>query len=176
MLLGLLAIGFPLWLHFRHRPTTALPFPAASLLAEVAQQRSHQFRLQKRLLLAARILAIAAVVIAAARPGASVERPGGIRSGAALAQVIVLDDSLSMVDAETAVAVLKNLRESLEGTTLLVAAHRTATLLGCDELVVLEKGRVVERGSPTELLEQEESLFCAMHARQRLQTEILEAQ
>jgi ATP-binding cassette subfamily B protein len=64
----------------------------------------------------------------------------------------------------------------MKGTTLLVAAHRTATLLGCDEIIVLEKGVLVERGAPDALFEDEGSLFNAMHARQRLQTEIDEAQ
>lgn len=91
-------------------------------------------------------------------------------------QILLLDDALSMVDAETAVDVLKNLRQALPGVTLLIAAHRTATLLGCDELLVLERGRVVERGSPQELLGREGSAFGGMHERQRLQTEIEEAQ
>lgn len=106
---------------------------------------------------------------------------GGQRQRLAIARavliqpkVLLLDDALSMVDAETAVAVLANLEAILGETTVLVAAHRTATLLGCDDLVVLDQGRIVEQGAPGALLEQEGSLFAGMHERQRLQAEILE--
>ena len=77
-----------------------------------------------------------------------------------------------MVDAETAVAVLKKLRQALPEVTTLVAAHRSAPLLGCDEILVLDEGRVVERGSPGELLARPDSRFALMHERQRLQSEI----
>jgi ATP-binding cassette subfamily B protein len=106
---------------------------------------------------------------------------GGQRQRLAIARavliepkVLLLDDALSMVDAETAVAVLDNLERVLPDATLVVSAHRTATLLGCDELLVLEAGKVVERGGPQRLLEDEGSLFFRMHERQRLQAEILE--
>ena len=63
----------------------------------------------------------------------------------------------------------------IEHEVTVASAHRTATLLGCDQILVLDQGRVVERGAPGELLEREGSLFGAMHARQRLRAEILEA-
>jgi ATP-binding cassette subfamily B protein len=104
---------------------------------------------------------------------------GGQRQRLAIARAVLiqpslllLDDALSMVDAETAVAVLQNLREALPGVTLIVAAHRTATLLGCDELLILDAGREVERGSPQTLLDDAGSRFAAMHERQRLQAEL----
>ena len=107
---------------------------------------------------------------------------GGQRQRLAIARavmnkpkVLLLDDALSMVDAETAVAVLKNLRRELADTTTIVSAHRTATLLGCTEILVLDQGRIVERGSPQELLGREDSLFAGMHERQRLRSEILES-
>ncbi len=107
---------------------------------------------------------------------------GGQRQRLAIARavlirprILLLDDALSMVDAETAVAVLANLREVMAETTVLVAAHRTATLLGCDEVLVFDAGRVVERGAPQALLEEAGSQFGRMHERQRLQSEILEA-
>ncbi len=106
---------------------------------------------------------------------------GGQRQRLAIARavlvrpkILLLDDALSMVDAETAVAVLGNLCEALPETTLVVAAHRTATLLGCHEVLVLEQGRVLERGAPQDLLAAG-GAFAAMHERQRLQSEIAEA-
>jgi ATP-binding cassette subfamily B multidrug efflux pump len=104
---------------------------------------------------------------------------GGQRQRLAIARavlirprVLLLDDALSMVDAETAVAVLQNLREALPHTTVVVAAHRTATLLGADEVLVMERGKVIERGAPSALLEREDAQFRKMHERQRLQSEI----
>ena len=96
MLLGLFAIAIPIWLHFRRRRERIISFPAARLLGDVARRRKTRFDIQNYLLLLARVLVIAMVVLAASRPGLVVERPGGIRSGPALGQVIVLDDSLSM--------------------------------------------------------------------------------
>ena len=80
-----------------------------------------------------------------------------------------------MVDAETAVAILSNLRAALPEATLVVTAHRTATLLGADELLVLERGTVIERGAPRELLARPEGVFARMHERQRLQAELGDA-
>ncbi len=96
MLTGLIAVVIPIWLHFRPRREVVVLFPAALILAKVARQRKRQLKLRALFLLAARILAVIAVVLAASRPGLKVERPGGIRSGEALAQVIVVDNSLSM--------------------------------------------------------------------------------
>jgi ATP-binding cassette subfamily B protein len=104
---------------------------------------------------------------------------GGQRQRLAIARavliepkVLLLDDALSMVDAETAVAVLENITRALPDATVVISAHRTATLLGCDELLVLDAGKVVERGKPSDLLETDGSRFRAMHERQRLQSEI----
>lgn len=107
---------------------------------------------------------------------------GGQRQRLAIARallikprVLLLDDALSMVDAETAVAILSNLRAALPEATLVVTAHRTATLLGADELLVLERGTVIERGAPRELLARPEGVFARMHERQRLQAELGDA-
>ena len=104
---------------------------------------------------------------------------GGQRQRLAIARalvvkprVLLLDDALSMIDAATASAILTNLRRELPATTVLVAAHRTSTLLGCDEVAVLDRGRVVERGPPAELLTREGGLFRALHERQRLQADL----
>lgn len=96
MLLGLLGLGPILWLHLRAPRERTVRFPAVALLAEVARRRSPRLRIRRILLLAARLLAVAAISLAMAKPGISVQRPGGLRSGMALAQVLVVDDSLSM--------------------------------------------------------------------------------
>ena len=106
---------------------------------------------------------------------------GGQRQRAAIARallvmprVVLLDDALSMVDAETASLILDNLGGALAGLTVVIAAHRTATLLRCDELMVLDEGRVIERGAPASLLSRG-GLFARAHERQRLQDRLEEA-
>jgi hypothetical protein len=96
MLLGLVAAIIPIWIHLRSRRMGAVPFPAASILFKVAKRHRKRLQLRTLFLLVLRILIIAAVVLAVSRPGVTVWRPGGIRTGPALAMVIVLDDSLSM--------------------------------------------------------------------------------
>jgi Aerotolerance regulator N-terminal/von Willebrand factor type A domain len=96
MLLGLAGVLIPLWLHLRRRREVVVSFPASDLLARVSKRRSPRLKLRKTLLLVIRILIIVLVVMAASRPAVSVSRPGGIRTGASLAVVFVLDDSLSM--------------------------------------------------------------------------------
>ena len=96
MLAGLLGVGVVLWLHFRTPRDRVVHFPATALLARVARRRAPRLKLRRILLLVARILAVVSVSLAMAKPGIAVRRPGGLRSGMALAQVLVIDDSLSM--------------------------------------------------------------------------------
>lgn len=96
MLLGLLFVGFPIWLHFKERHSAVIPFPAFPLLAETTTRRRPKIRLRRFILLLCRVLLIAALITAAARPAISVVRPGGIRTGAPTALVILLDNSMSM--------------------------------------------------------------------------------
>jgi ATP-binding cassette subfamily B protein len=66
--------------------------------------------------------------------------------------VVVLDDALSAVDAQTEARILARLRGALTGKTSLVISHREAAVRGAQTILVLEAGRIVERGSYTELL------------------------
>lgn len=101
---------------------------------------------------------------------------GGQRQRVAIARalmvkpkILLLDDALSMVDAETSSQILTNLQQAADSLTVVVAAHRTATLLDTDEIIVLEQGRIIERGAPQELLERPGSVFAEAHEHQRLQ-------
>jgi hypothetical protein len=96
MLAGWLFIAYPIWLHFKTRKVVILPFPAFLLLSETAKTRKPKLRLRKLLLLLSRILLILFAAAAAAGPTVTVIRPGGIRTGAPTALVIVLDNSMSM--------------------------------------------------------------------------------
>jgi ATP-binding cassette subfamily B protein len=84
---------------------------------------------------------------------------GGQRQRAALARalaldprILILDDTLSAVDAETEAAIQAGLRRSFEGRTVLVVASRVATVRDADLIVVLDDGRIVERGTHEDLL------------------------
>ncbi len=84
---------------------------------------------------------------------------GGQRQRATIARalakdprILVLDDCLSAVDAETEAEILKRLADKLAGRTALIVSHRVAALSLADEVVVLDDGRVVERGAPRDLL------------------------
>jgi ATP-binding cassette subfamily B protein len=64
----------------------------------------------------------------------------------------LLDEATSALDAENERLVQKALEEAMEGHTTLVIAHRLATVLKADRIIVMDKGRVVEQGSHHELI------------------------
>lgn len=70
------------------------------------------------------------------------------------APVMVFDDALSAVDAKTDEAIRTRLRAAAGGATLILIAHRVATLMQADRIIVLEDGQIVESGTPDELLAQ----------------------
>ncbi len=66
--------------------------------------------------------------------------------------VVILDEATSHLDTENELAVQEALRTALVGRTALVIAHRLSTVVGADEIIVLDAGRVVERGRHTDLV------------------------
>src|SRR5690606_8703446 len=66
--------------------------------------------------------------------------------------VVILDEATAHLDSESEAAVQRALDTALEGRTSLVIAHRLSTVRGADQIVVLDRGRVVQRGTHEELL------------------------
>ena len=87
---------------------------------------------------------------------------GGQRQRVAIARalyhrppVLIFDEATSALDTESERAVKENMDRLLEGRTSFVIAHRLSTVRDADLIVVLEKGRVVERGSHDELMQRQ---------------------
>jgi ABC-type multidrug transport system fused ATPase/permease subunit len=85
---------------------------------------------------------------------------GGQRQRIAIARalavdprILILDDATASVDATTEARIRAGLREVMRGRTTLIIAHRLSTIALADEVVVLDSGRIVARGTQEELLE-----------------------
>ncbi|HEY6637474.1 MAG TPA: ABC transporter ATP-binding protein [Solirubrobacterales bacterium] len=85
---------------------------------------------------------------------------GGQRQRIAIARallaeprILILDDATSSVDARTEAQIKAGLREAMEGRTTFIVAHRLSTISLADEIVVMDRGRIVDRGIHEELLE-----------------------
>ena len=70
------------------------------------------------------------------------------------APIVLLDEATASLDVENETKVQGALSRLLQGKTVLVIAHRMRTVAGADHIVVLENGRAVQQGSPSELMEQ----------------------
>ena len=80
--------------------------------------------------------------------------------------IMVFDEATSALDSHTEQEIQANLREAARGRTVLVVAHRLSTVVDADEILVLEGGRIVERGSFTALVAND-GVFARMWERQQ---------
>ena len=90
---------------------------------------------------------------------------GGQKQRAAIAQmlirrtpIMIFDDSLSAVDAQTDEKIRRALIEHTAGATVILIAHRVTTLMGADRVIVLDKGKVVQQG-PHDALIREDGIY-----------------
>ncbi|HEX6797076.1 MAG TPA: ABC transporter ATP-binding protein [Ktedonobacterales bacterium] len=103
--------------------------------------------------------------------GGQKQRAGIARAVAKDPLILVLDDALSSVDTNTEATILRELRAFMRGRTSILIAHRISTVKDLDQIVVLDEGRIVERGAHAELLALG-GLYAAMYRRQLLGEEL----
>jgi ATP-binding cassette, subfamily B, heavy metal transporter len=84
--------------------------------------------------------------------GGERQRVGLARALLANPRVLILDEATSALDSRTEEAIQATLKKAREGRTTLVIAHRLSTVVDADQILVLKKGRIVERGTHAELL------------------------
>lgn len=90
--------------------------------------------------------------------------------------ILVLDDATSAVDMQTEAKIQQELKSALHGRTTFIIAHRISSLKHADEIIVLEEGRVVERGTHEQLIEQSGPYKRIYDIQYKDQKVILEAQ
>ncbi|MCI1775077.1 MAG: ABC transporter ATP-binding protein/permease [Paenibacillus lautus] len=78
------------------------------------------------------------------------------------APILILDDSVSAVDAVTETEIMETIRDIREGKTTIIIAHRISALKHADEIIVLDQGEIVQRGTHEELLSTD-GLYRTLH-------------
>lgn len=103
---------------------------------------------------------------------------GGQKQRATLARalvmdppVLILDDCLSSVDAQTEAEILRNLKSVLKDKTCLIISHRISAVREADEILVLDEGRIIERGNHRELV-RGGGVYADLYQQQQLSEEL----
>jgi ATP-binding cassette subfamily B protein len=86
-------------------------------------------------------------------------------------RILILDDALSAVDTQTEERILTHLAGVMQGRTVILISHRVSTVRQADAIVVLERGKIVERGTHDELVEAG-GYYAALSQKQMLEEEL----
>ena len=86
-------------------------------------------------------------------------------------RILILDDALSAVDTYTEEEILSRLRAVMRQRTSLIVSHRISTVRDADQIFVLDRGRIVERGAHADLVRQG-GLYAELHRKQLLEEEL----
>lgn len=86
-------------------------------------------------------------------------------------QILILDDSFSAVDTVTESKILQSMKEVMKNRTTIIIAHRLTSVKNCDEIIVLDEGRIIEHGSHEALISIN-GLYADMFERQKLEEEL----
>jgi ATP-binding cassette, subfamily B, bacterial len=84
------------------------------------------------------------------------------------APILVLDEALSSVDADNEASIRQALQSLQQGRTTLVIAHRLSSISGVDRVIVMDRGRVVETGTPLDLLTHSNGVYARLMAAQHV--------
>jgi ATP-binding cassette subfamily B multidrug efflux pump len=103
--------------------------------------------------------------------GGQKQRAGIARAVARDPLILILDDALSSVDTNTEAAILKGLRQVMAGRTAIVIGHRISTIKDMDQIIVIDGGRIVARGTHETLIAHG-GLYASMYRRQLLSEEM----
>ncbi|RPJ79616.1 MAG: ATP-binding cassette domain-containing protein, partial [Acidobacteria bacterium] len=103
---------------------------------------------------------------------------GGQKQRTALARalivnprILILDDALSAVDTYTEEEILGRLRGVMRERTSIIVSHRISTVRHADQILVLDSGRIVERGTHDSLVE-EDGIYADLYRKQLLEEEL----
>ena len=103
--------------------------------------------------------------------GGQKQRTAIARAVAKDPRILILDDAMSAVDTYTEAEILRRLHAVMKDRTSIVVAHRISTVKDADEILVLDDGRIAERGSHRALLERN-GIYAQMYRRQLLEEEL----
>lgn len=103
--------------------------------------------------------------------GGQRQRTSISRAVARRPDILILDDVLSAVDTQTEAAIMKKLQPVMRDRTTLFVSHRVSTLRYSDEIVVIENGRITQRGSHEELITQP-GYYAELNTMQQLQQKL----
>jgi ATP-binding cassette, subfamily B, heavy metal transporter len=98
--------------------------------------------------------------------GGERQRVGIARALLADPRILILDEATSALDSRTEQAIQKTLRKARAGRSTLVVAHRLSTVADADQILVLKDGRVVERGTHTELVARQGGEYATLWRKQ----------